>query len=102
MTKQEVAQIIQQELQKSLNPGQANPTGQESSGAELSAESIGQMVREAISKAQQPQQVTVDQVQEMIRAAVEPIFKSTGLPNNLNGDETNVQKQEQHYLHGIL
>ena len=102
MTKQEVAQIIQQELQKSLNPGQANPTGQESGGAELSAESIGQMVREAIAKAQEPQQVTVDQVQEMIRAAVEPIFKSTGLPNNLNGDEANVQKQEQHYLHGIL
>ena len=56
MTKQEVAQIIQQELQKSLNPGQANPTGQESGGAELSAESIGQMVREAIAKAQEPQQ----------------------------------------------
>ena len=64
------------------------------------------MVVSAIEKAMQPQRETIaaDQVEGMINSAVakaiDPVLKSRGLPSNL-GTGT-VEKQEEHFLHGIL
>lgn len=74
----------------------------------ITPEGISAMVKEAITKALEPQQeehVTAEQVQEMITAAVakavDPVLKSKGLPSNLNGS-VNKASGEVHYLHGIL
>lgn len=123
VTKQEVETIVQAAIEKAFG-GSAQqattPAAQEGAGAvekaegkestapaELTQEAIEKMVGEAITKAMAPQQehITVEQVQEMITAAVEkavdPVLKSKGLPSNLG---SNVEKAagEQHYLHGIL
>lgn len=124
VTKQEVETIVQAAIEKAFGGSaqQATPpaaqngagavekaAGKESTApAELTQEAIEKIVGEAITKAMAPQQeehVTVEQVQEMITAAVakafEPVLKSKGLPSNLG---SNVEKAagEQHYLHGIL
>ncbi len=82
--------------------------GQEPAGAAITPESIAKMVSDAIEKATAPKQepVTIEQVQEMITAsvakAIDPLLKSKGLPSNLGTGTGTVEKQEQHYLHGIL
>jgi hypothetical protein len=74
--------------------------------AEITPEAIEKMVESAIEKAMQPQQETITstQMEEMISSAVakalDPVLKSRGLPSNL-GTGT-VEKQEEHFLHGIL
>lgn len=124
VTKQEVETIVQAAIEKAFS-GSAQqttpPAAQDGAGAvekaggseittpvELTQEGIEKMVGEAITKAMAPQQeehLSVEQVQEMITAAVEkavePVLKSRGLPSNLGGS---VEKAagEQHYLHGIL
>jgi len=110
VTKQEVEQIVEAAITKAL--GQTAPqtvekdAGGEENAQAITPEAIEKMVSEAIEKATQPKQeaVTLEQVEGMITEAVakaiDPVLKSKGLPSNL-GSGT-VEKQEQHYLHGIL
>jgi hypothetical protein len=75
---------------------------------ELTEETVTKMVEAAVNKAfasQSQEQVTMEQVADMVTKAVtkavEPVLKSKGVPNNLNG--SNVSKNAgEHYLHGIL
>lgn len=124
VTKQEVETIVQAAIEKAFGGGaqQATPPAAQSGAgavekaegkentapAELTQEAIEKMVGEAITKAMAPQQaehITVEQVQEMITAAVEkavdPVLKSRGLPSNL-GSSVEKAAGEEHYLHGIL
>lgn len=124
VTKQEVETIVQAAIEKAFggNAQQATPPAAQSGAgavekaegkentapAELTQEAIEKMVGEAITKAMAPQQaehITVEQVQEMITAAVEkavdPVLKSRGLPSNL-GSSVEKAAGEEHYLHGIL
>ncbi len=127
VNKAEVQKIVDEAIAKALNPqGQTTPqngqqaastpatgvskaeVGQEPAEAAITPETIAKMVTEAIEKATAPKQepVTVEQVQEMITAsvakAIDPLLKSKGLPSNLGTGTGTVEKQEQHYLHGIL
>lgn len=124
VTKQEVETIVQAAIEKAFGGSaqQATPPAAQSGAgavekaegkentapAELTQEAIEKMVGEAITKAMAPQQaehITVEQVQEMITAAVEkavdPVLKSRGLPSNL-GSSVEKAAGEEHYLHGIL
>ncbi len=123
VNKAEVQKIVDEAIAKALNPqGQNTPQtgttpatsvakaegGQEPAGAVITPESIAKMVSEAIEKALTPKEepVTAAQVQDMITAsvakAIDPLLKSKGLPSNLGTGTGTVEKQEQHYLHGIL
>lgn len=96
--------------QQPLEGGEAVTKAQAAPGAapaaEITQEAIEKMVASAIEKAVQPQQetITADQVEEMINSAVakaiDPVLKSRGLPSNLGTGP--VEKQEEHFLHGIL
>lgn len=103
VTKQEVSQIVEEAITKAM--GTAGHGAAET--ADVTPETVQKMVESAIAKALTPKQepVTPEQVQEMITEAVakamDPVLKSRGLPSNLNGNG-NVEKSEQHYLHGIL
>ncbi len=75
---------------------------------EVDEETVTKMVEAAITKALElpaQEQVTADQVADMVVKAVEkvvePVLRSRGLPNNLNGDSVEKNAGE-HYLHGIL
>lgn len=120
VTKQELEKAVEAAVAKALGnttPAQQPPEGGEAvtkaqaapgaaPAAEITQEAIEKMVVSAIEKAVQPQQetITADQVEGMINSAVakaiDPVLKSRGLPSNL-GTGT-VEKQEEHFLHGIL
>lgn len=84
----------------------------------LSAEQLESIVTAAVEKAvgettptpeqhpETPMQITADQLSEMVQKAVnkavEPVLKTRGNPQNLNGANSTEQKEEVHYLHGIL
>lgn len=123
VNKSEVQQIVDEAIAKALE-GQGENTshtdttvatavskaegGQEPAEAEITPETIAKMVSEAIKKATAPKEepITLKQVQDMISASVskalDPLLKSRGLPSNLGSGTGEVEKQEQHYLHGIL
>lgn len=123
VNKSEVQQIVDEAIAKALG-GQSQNTpqeaaepaatvakaegGQESVETEITPEIVAKMVSEAIEKVNAPKEepVTLQQVQEMITSSVakalDPLLKSKGLPTNLGSGASTVEKQEQHYLHGIL
>ena len=124
VTKQEVEDVIKKAVEvavaKTLDNGNAQEGaegGGNSRGAvqkdggegeAITQETVEKMVQEAIVKAMEPSQepVTAEQVQKMIDTAVtkavDPILKSRGLPSNLNDAIGAIEKQEDHYLHGIV
>ncbi|MDE7244998.1 MAG: hypothetical protein K2O18_13635 [Oscillospiraceae bacterium] len=123
VNKSEVQQIVDEAVAKALagqsqNTPQTGATpatsvakaeaGQEPAGETITQETISKMVAEAVQKATVPKEepVTLQQIQEMISASVskalDPLLKSRGLPSNLGTGTGTVEKQEQHFLHGIL
>jgi hypothetical protein len=120
MTKQDLEKAVEAAVTKALDntaPEQRSHEGGEAvakaqaapsadPATEITPEAIEKMVESAIEKAMQPQQenITSTQMEEMINSAVakalDPVLKSRGLPSNL-GTST-VEKQEEHFLHGIL
>lgn len=123
VNKAEVQQIVDEAIAKALaGQGQNAPQtattpaatvakaedGREPAGEVITPEVVAKMVSEAIEKATAPKEepVTLQQVQTMIQESVtkalDPLLKSRGLPSNLGTETGPVEKQEQHYLHGIL
>lgn len=123
VNKAEVQQIVDEAIAKAMaGLGQNAPQeattpatnvakaegGQEPAGAAITPETVAKMVSEAIEKATAPKEepITLQQVQTMITESVakalDPLLKSKGLPSNLGTGTGTVEKQEEHYLHGIL
>jgi hypothetical protein len=120
VTKQDLEKAVEAAVTKALGStapeqqpqegGEAVAKAQAAPGAdpaaEITPEAIEKMVESAIEKAMQPREeaITSTQMEEMINSAVakalDPVLKSRGLPSNL-GTGT-VEKQEEHFLHGIL
>ena len=50
-------------------------------------------------KREEPMEINTD---EEIKKAMEPVMKSRAIPGNLNDAAGAVEKQEVHYLHGIV
>ena len=110
MTTNEVKAVVAEEVKKAMEPvvkqleamapaaageggGDTGDPAAESgvSAGELSADAIAKMVGNEIQKAMEP-----------VMKALGPVMKSRALPGNLNDAAGTVEKQEEHYLHGIV
>lgn len=103
MTNEEVQKLVSEEVAKAMEPvtkqveAIAKGDGAEERGTETppsedaTAESVAKMVGEEVAKAMEP-----------MMKALEPVMRSRALPGNLNDAEGTVEKQETHYLHGIV
>ena len=114
MTNNEVKAVVAEEVKKAMEPvvkqleamapaaagegggeggGDTGDPAAESgvSAGELSADAIAKMVGNEIQKAMEP-----------VMKALGPVMKSRALPGNLNDAAGTVEKQEEHYLHGIV
>lgn len=106
MTNEKVQKLVSEEVAKAMEPitkqieaiAKGNDAdGTEGSGTETppseeaTAESVAKMVGEEVAKAMEP-----------MMKALEPVMKSRALPGNLNDAEGTVEKQEEHFLHGIV
>ena len=110
MTSDEVKAVVAGEVKKAMEPvvkqleamapaaageggGDTGDPAAESgvSAGELSADAIAKMVGNEIQKAMEP-----------VMKALGPVMKSRALPGNLNDAAGTVEKQEEHYLHGIV
>ena len=103
MTNEEVQKLVREEIAKAMEPitkqveaiangDDAGESGTETPPSEAAtAESVAKMVGEEVAKAMDP-----------MMKALEPVMKSRALPQNLNDAEGTVEKQGEHYLHGIV
>lgn len=108
MNAEEIRKMVGEEVKKAVEPiakqiealAKEDQEGQDSSGTGEAAETGGTPGSDDISK------MIGDEIQKAIAPitnALEPIMKSRALPGNLNGaDGSEVQKQEEHYLHGVV
>ena len=104
--KTEIQTMIDEAIQKALNPD-PTPAVEE---VDVTAEGIQKMIADAVIKATEktpdvPPADTgsiEDMIAEAVAKAIEPVLKSRGLPSNLNNEETPIEKNDQHYLAGIL
>lgn len=72
-------------------PAEPTPTPEAGIAPEVTAEAVAKMVGEAVSKAMEP-----------VNKTLEPLMKSRAIPGNLNDAAGTVEKQEDHFLHGII
>ena len=110
MTSEEVKVVVAEEVKKAMDPvveqlkaiatvtkgegeGGSEPpaSGSVAPAGDMSADAVAKMVGEEIKKAMEP-----------VMKALEPVMKSRAIPGNLNDAAGAVEKQEQHYLHGIV
>lgn len=110
MTSDEVKAVVAEEVKKTMDPvvkqleaivpvkkgdgeGGSEPPAAESvaPAGEMSADAVAKMVGEEIQKAMVP-----------VMNALEPVMKSRAIPGNLNDAAGTVEKQEDHFLHGII
>ena len=110
MTSEEVKVVVAGEVKKAMEPvvkqleamaqvskgdgegGSGLPaSGSAAAAGDMPADAIAKMVGEEIRKAMEP-----------MMNALEPVMKSRAIPGNLNDAAGAVEKQEIHYLHGIV
>ena len=110
MSGDEVKAVVAEEVKKALDPvvkqlealspagkadgdcgGEVPPAGGNAASGDVSADAIAKMVGEEIQKAMDP-----------VMKALDPVLKSRAIPGNLNDAAGTVEKQESHYLHGIV
>ena len=110
MTSDEVKTVVAEEVKKAMDPvveqlkaiapvtkgngeGESEPPapGSAAPAGDMSADAVAKMVGEEIKKAMEP-----------VMKALEPVMKSRAIPGNLNDAAGAVEKQEVHYLHGIV
>lgn len=107
--KEDIQKMIDEAVKKAV---ETKPAGEEKQ-EELTIDVVEKMISESISKALETgkeevkeevkkEALTADTIQEMITKAIEPILKGRGLPSNLNTDGQPIQKEDNHYLEGIL
>lgn len=108
MTTEEVKAVVAEEVKKAMEPvvkqlealaPEADGGGDAGAAAgavdatagDAAPGTIAKMVGEEIQKAMEP-----------VMKALGPVMKSRALPGNLNDAAGAIEKQEQHYLHGII
>jgi hypothetical protein len=100
MTKEEVMELIRQVIGESEKPEPAKK--QEPDPDEELRKLIIQTVKEVLAESQNDsdsedsaeEPVTKSEVAEMVKKALEPIYKSRGIPTNLNNELEPVRKSE--------
>ena len=110
VTSDEVKAVVAEEVKKAMDPvveqlkaiapvtkgngeGESEPPapGSAAPAGDMSADAVAKMVGEEIKKAMEP-----------VMKALEPVMKSRAIPGNLNDVAGAVEKQEEHFLHGIV
>ena len=110
MTSDEVKAVVAEEVKKAMEPvvkqleaiapvakedgeggGEPTVSGSAEPAGDMSADAIAKMVGEEIKKAMEP-----------VMNVLEPVMKSRAIPGNLNDAAGAVEKQEEHFLHGIV
>lgn len=110
MTSDEVRAVVAGEVKKAMEPvvkqleamarvtkgdgsgGNEPPaSGSAAAAGDMPTDAIAKMVGEEIRKAMEP-----------VMNALEPVMKSRAIPGNLNDAAGAVEKQEEHFLHGIV
>ncbi len=110
MTSDEVKAVVAEEVKKAMDPvveqlkaitpvakgdgegGNGTPAADNAAAAgNITADTIAKMVGDEIQKAMEP-----------VMKALEPVMKSRAIPGNLNDAVGAIEKQEEHYLHGII
>lgn len=114
MKAEDIQKMISDEIKKAM-PKETEPQTEDS--GEITKEMVQKMISDEIKKClqtDQPQEnppaenpaPSSDEIQKMITKAVseaiEPVLKARGLPSNLNDTGDPVEKNEEHFLHGIL
>ncbi len=106
---EDIKKMIEETVAKALD-GTDVATPEPADGDVITKEVVQKMIDDAIkealnqkSKADEPVVKVEDIVKNAVLDALEPIFKSRGLPNNLNDEEHEIEKSNSaHYLTGIL
>ena len=78
--------------------------------AEIVQSMVDDAVEKAVVKANKPlpneqnhdNQDIAHMIQEAVTKSLEPILKHKGLPNNLNNEQSQIEKDGQHFLAGII
>lgn len=91
MTKAEVMDIIKNEIQKAES-GSGKGTGSELD--EKIKKFIVDTVKEVLAESQKNKSVTKEEVAEMVKSAMKPLYEARGIVTNLNGEHEPVGKSD--------
>ena len=90
MTKAEVMDFIKNEIQKA-----ESGNGKDSDKLdEKTKKFIVDTVKEVLAESQKNKSVTKEEVAEMVKSAMEPLYKARGIVTNLNGEPEPVNKSD--------
>ena len=90
MTKAEVMDFIKNEIQKAESGSSKNSDKLD----EKTKKFIVDTIREVLAESQKNKSVTKEEVAEMVKSAMEPLYKARGIVTNLNGEPESVGKSD--------
>ena len=90
MTKAEVMDFIKNEIQKAESGSSKNSDKLD----EKTKKFIVDTIREVLAESQKNKSVTKEEVADMVKSAMEPLYKARGIVTNLNGEPEPVGKSD--------
>lgn len=90
MTKAEVMDFIKNEIQKTESGSSKNSDKLD----EKTKKFIVDTIKEVLAESQKNKSVTKEEVAEMVKSAMEPLYKARGIVTNLNGEPEPVGKSD--------
>ncbi len=90
MTKAEVMDFIKNEIQKAESGSSKNSDKLD----EKTKKFIVDTIKEVLAESQKNKSVTKEEVAEMVKSAMEPLYKARGIVTNLNGEPEPVGKSD--------
>jgi len=90
MTKAEVMDFIKNEIQKAESGSSKNSDKLD----EKTKKFIVDTIREVLAESQKNKSVTKEEVAEMVKSAMGPLYKARGIVTNLNGEPESVGKSD--------
>lgn len=90
MTKAEVMDFIKNEIQKAESGSSKNSDKLD----EKTKKFIVDTIKEVFAESQKNKSVTKEEVSEMVKSAMEPLYKARGIVTNLNGEPEPVGKSD--------
>ena len=90
MTKAEVMDFIKNEIQKAESGSSKNSDKLD----EKTKKFIVDTIKEVLAESQKNKSVTKEEIAEMVKSAMEPLYKARGIVTNLNGEPEPVGKSD--------
>lgn len=104
MTRSEIMEFIKKSMSEYLN-SENERSAEEPAQKTLDEETkkfIIDTIKELLPAPKKEENVTKEDVSQMVQKALEPLYQARGIPTNLNNEPDHVQKSSEHYLHGII